>query len=62
MQIKKKDFLTREIDNPETQPPQVSKAIDIKPLMGEQNYIDLIHEGERYRLRVTKYRKLILTK
>ncbi len=62
MQIKKKDFLTREIDNQETQPPQASKAIDIKPLMGEQNYIDLIHEGERYRLRVTKYRKLILTK
>lgn len=60
MQIKKKDFLTREIENPEA--PQASKAIDIKPLMGEQNYIDLIHEGERYRLRVTKYRKLILTK
>ncbi|TXI13148.1 MAG: hemin uptake protein HemP [Polynucleobacter sp.] len=60
MQIKKKDFLTREIDNSEA--PQASKAIDIKPLMGEQNYIDLIHEGERYRLRVTKYRKLILTK
>jgi hemin uptake protein HemP len=62
MQIKKKDFLTREIDNPETQPPQSSKAIDIKPLMGRQNYIDLIHEGECYRLRITKYRKLILTK
>jgi hemin uptake protein HemP len=60
MQIKKKDFLTREIEN--SQVPQASKAIDIKPLMGEQNYIDLIHEGERYRLRVTKYRKLILTK
>lgn len=60
MQIKKKDFLTREIEKSEA--PQASKAIDIKPLMGEQNYIDLIHEGERYRLRVTKYRKLILTK
>lgn len=60
MQIKKKDFLTREIENSPV--PQASKAIDIKPLMGEQNYIDLIHEGERYRLRVTKYRKLILTK
>ncbi len=60
MQIKKKDFLTREIENSEV--PQASKAIDIKPLMGRQNYIDLIHEGECYRLRITKYRKLILTK
>ena len=57
MQTKKKDFLTREVENSET-----TKAIDIKPLMGQQNYVDLIHEGERYRLRVTKYRKLILTK
>lgn len=57
MQTKKKDFLTREVENSET-----PKAIDIKPLMGQQNYVDLIHEGERYRLRVTKYRKLILTK
>lgn len=57
MQIKEKDFLKKEIQLNET--PHV---IDIKPLMGDLNYVDLLHEGETYRLRITKFRKLILTK
>ena len=38
------------------------KLIDSKELMGKSNYLDIAHEGEVYRLRITKYRKLILTK
>lgn len=57
MQIKEKDFPKKEIQLNET--PHV---IDIKPLMGDLNYVDLLHEGETYRLRITKFRKLILTK
>jgi hemin uptake protein HemP len=57
MQTKDKSFLKREAPLNET-----PKIIDIKPLMGELNYVDLLHEGETYRLRVTKFRKLILTK
>jgi hemin uptake protein HemP len=41
---------------------EIPHVIDIKPLMGQLNYVDLLHEGETYRLRITKYRKLILTK
>ncbi|MEY2652069.1 MAG: Hemin uptake protein hemP [Bacteroidota bacterium] len=57
MQTKEKGFLTREASLNEC--PQV---LDIKPLMGKLNYLDILHEGETYRLRVTKFRKLILTK
>lgn len=57
MQIKEKDFPKKEIQLNET--PHV---IDIRPLMGDLNYVDLLHEGETYRLRITKFRKLILTK
>jgi hemin uptake protein HemP len=57
MQTKDKSFLKKEAQLNET-----PKIIDIKPLMGELNYVDLLHEGETYRLRVTKFRKLILTK
>ena len=38
------------------------KLIDSKELIGKSNYLDIAHEGEVYRLRITKYRKLILTK
>ena len=36
--------------------------IDSKSLMGQSNYLDIAHEGEIYRLRITKLKKLILTK
>jgi hemin uptake protein HemP len=49
-------FFTREVEKVAT------KLIDSKELMGESNYLDIAHEGEVYRLRITKYRKLILTK
>jgi hemin uptake protein HemP len=49
-------FFTREAEKAEI------KLIDSKDLMGKSNYLDIAHEGEVYRLRITKYRKLILTK
>lgn len=57
MQTKEKGFLTREASLNEC-----PLVLDIKPLMGKLNYLDILHEGETYRLRVTKFRKLILTK
>jgi hemin uptake protein HemP len=57
MYSKEKIFPTKE-----TQLNTTPQVIDIKPLMGELNYVDLLHEGETYRLRITKFRKLILTK
>lgn len=57
MQINEKKFLKKELQLNET-----PNVIDIKPLMGQLNYVDLLHEGETYRLRITKFRKLILTK
>lgn len=57
MQTKDKGFLKKE-----TQLTETPNVIDIRPLMGELNYVDLLHEGETYRLRITKFRKLILTK
>lgn len=57
MQINEKNFLKKELQLSET-----PNVIDIKPLMGQLNYVDLLHEGETYRLRITKFRKLILTK
>jgi hemin uptake protein HemP len=57
MQTKEKSFPKKEAQLNET-----LNIIDIKQLMGELNYVDLLHEGETYRLRITKFRKLILTK
>lgn len=57
MQTKDKSFLKKE-----TQLNETPNVIDIRPLMGDLNYVDLLHEGETYRLRITKFRKLILTK
>ncbi|MEO0047374.1 MAG: Hemin uptake protein hemP [Pseudomonadota bacterium] len=57
MKTKEKGFLTRE-----TASNEFPQLLDIKPLMGKLNYLDILHEGETYRLRVTKFRKLILTK
>jgi hemin uptake protein HemP len=36
--------------------------VDSKSLLGQSNYLDIAHEGEIYRLRITKLKKLILTK
>jgi hemin uptake protein HemP len=47
---------TREVEK------TAAKLVDSKELMGKSNYLDIAHEGEVYRLRITKYRKLILTK
>lgn len=38
------------------------KVIDLRELMGSAQEIQLLHGGELYRLRVTKAKKLILTK
>jgi hemin uptake protein HemP len=57
MQTKDKSFPIKE-----TLLNEIPHVIDVKPLMGQLNYVDLLHEGETYRLRITKYRKLILTK
>jgi hemin uptake protein HemP len=57
MQTKEKSFPKKESQLNET-----PNVIDTRALMGELNYVDLLHEGETYRLRITKFRKLILTK
>ncbi|MEY2706723.1 MAG: Hemin uptake protein hemP [Pseudomonadota bacterium] len=41
---------------------ETSNLIDSKELVGKLGYLNILHEGEVYRLRVTKFRKLILTK
>ena len=51
------NFPKREIGQLKNQPPINSKA-----LLGQSNYLDIAHEGEIYRLRITKLKKLILTK
>lgn len=56
MTNEKENFFTRENEN------EVNRTISSKDLMGQSNYLDIAHEGEIYRLRITKYRKLILTK
>ena len=38
------------------------KRITIAELMGGQNEIIIVHDGETYRLRITSNNKLILTK
>ena len=49
-------FLTKDSSEEST------KLIDSKELVGKLGYLNILHEGEVYRLRVTKFRKLILTK
>lgn len=49
-------FLTK--DNSQ----EAAKLIDSKELVGKLGYLNILHEGEVYRLRITKFRKLILTK
>jgi|GEM_PF-771308 hemin uptake protein HemP len=55
---------TNEIGFPkkEANPSRNQKPIDSKSLLGQSNYLEIAHEGEIYRLRVTKLKKLILTK
>ena len=38
------------------------QTISSAALLGKQNQIFIIHDGQRYLLRITKLRKLILTK
>jgi hemin uptake protein HemP len=38
------------------------KTISSTALLGKQNQIFIVHDGQRYQLRITKLRKLILTK
>jgi hemin uptake protein HemP len=42
--------------------PLPTKLIQVKDLLGAAQEVQLQHEGQVYRLRVTKARKLILTK
>ena len=43
-------------------PPGEPTTICSRTLLGERKLLFIIHEGERYQLRITKLRKLILTK
>jgi hemin uptake protein HemP len=38
------------------------KTISSAALLGKQNQIFIVHDGQQYQLRITKLRKLILTK
>ena len=51
------NFPKKELVQLNNQPP-----INSKSLFGQSNYLDIAHEGEIYRLRLTKLNKLILTK
>lgn len=51
------NFPKKEINQLKNQP-----LINSKSLLGQSNYLDIAHEGEIYRLRLTKLNKLILTK
>jgi hemin uptake protein HemP len=42
--------------------PEFPKTISSAALLGKQNQIFIDHDGHRYQLRITKLRKLILTK
>jgi hemin uptake protein HemP len=45
------------------QPSQLDRApIDSKELIGSRDFLEILHEGAIYRLRITKLKKLILTK
>ena len=50
------EFLTKDSSQ------ETVQLIDSKELVGKLGYLNILHEGEVYRLRVTKFRKLILTK
>lgn len=41
---------------------ELPKTISSAALLGKQNQIFIVHDGQRYQLRITKFRKLILTK
>ena len=41
---------------------ELPKTISSAALLGKQNQIFILHDGQRYQLRITKLRKLILTK
>lgn len=43
-------------------PPQGEKTLSSQQLFGDQKEIFIDHEGERYRLRITRRNKLILQK
>jgi hemin uptake protein HemP len=38
------------------------KTISSAALLGKHNQIFIVHDGQRYQLRITKLKKLILTK
>ncbi|MFT4097256.1 MAG: hemin uptake protein HemP [Rhodoblastus sp.] len=38
------------------------REIDLRDLVGDEREVSIVHDGERYRLRVTANNKLILTK
>lgn len=42
--------------------PSTIAPLDSKLLIGPQGYVDILHAGNVYRLRITKYGKLLLTK
>lgn len=42
--------------------PEFPKTISSATLLGKQNQIFIVHDGQKYLLRITKLRKLILTK
>lgn len=49
-------------DVPDTQGPAAPRTIDIASLLGPEREVQLLHNGEIYRLRVTARNRLILTK
>ena len=56
--IKNEHTLTKK----ENQKTTYNLPIDSKSLLGQSSYLDIAHEGEIYRLRITKLKKLIFTK
>lgn len=48
--------------NRDRQNPTVPSVLSSKDLLGERRELVILHEGELYRLRVTRNNKLILTK
>jgi hemin uptake protein HemP len=48
-----------DLENPEM---NIDKVIASATLFGKQKTVVIIHDGERYILRITKLKKLILTK
>ncbi|HMN70375.1 MAG TPA: hemin uptake protein HemP [Rhodoblastus sp.] len=48
--------------DPPQSPDRKPREIDLRDLVGSDREIAIVHDGERYRLRVTANNKLILTK